>query len=288
MKIEFLGSGGAVTTPRPGCHCRICDEARVKGVPYARAGPSIFVHGPDVLIDTPEEIKVQLNRAGIDHIAAGLYSHWHPDHTQGRRVWETMNGDFMRHWPPNNRTTPIYLPAQVARDFEERIGLAAHFEFMAQRKYVEMHVLDEGAALELGGWKIEPVQLADPSVYAFLFSRSGRRALIAMDELVRWDPPAWLTGIDLAVLPIGVFEFDPFTGDRCVPIDHPVLRFEATFRQTLEMVEKLQPRRLIFHHIEEPFGYSFDDLGRLESQLRAQGLDVTIAWDGLVEEFATE
>jgi phosphoribosyl 1,2-cyclic phosphate phosphodiesterase len=27
------------------------------GVPYARSGPSVFVHGPDVLIGTPEEVK---------------------------------------------------------------------------------------------------------------------------------------------------------------------------------------------------------------------------------------
>jgi phosphoribosyl 1,2-cyclic phosphate phosphodiesterase len=55
VRVEILGSGGAVTIPRPGCGCRVCVEAREKGVPYARTGPSVFVHGPDVLIDTPEE-----------------------------------------------------------------------------------------------------------------------------------------------------------------------------------------------------------------------------------------
>ena len=59
MQIEILGSGGAITTPRPGCHCLVCVEARAKGVPYSRTGPSLFVHGLDVLIDTPEEIKEQ-------------------------------------------------------------------------------------------------------------------------------------------------------------------------------------------------------------------------------------
>ena len=50
MRVEVLGSGGAVTIPRPGCSCRVCVEAREKGVPYSRTGPSVFVHGPDVLI----------------------------------------------------------------------------------------------------------------------------------------------------------------------------------------------------------------------------------------------
>lgn len=28
MQVEFLGTGGAITTPQPGCTCRICGEVR--------------------------------------------------------------------------------------------------------------------------------------------------------------------------------------------------------------------------------------------------------------------
>ena len=66
MKVEILGSGGAVSTPRPACSCRVCAEARREGIPYSRGGPSLFVHGPDVLVDTPEDIKAQLNRSRIE------------------------------------------------------------------------------------------------------------------------------------------------------------------------------------------------------------------------------
>jgi phosphoribosyl 1,2-cyclic phosphate phosphodiesterase len=87
VQVEVLGSGGASTIPRPQCACRVCIEARAKGIPYARSGPSVFVHGPDVLVDTPEEARLQLDRSRVTNIAAALYSHWHPDHTAGRRVW---------------------------------------------------------------------------------------------------------------------------------------------------------------------------------------------------------
>ena len=116
MRVEILGSGGAVTIPRPGCSCRVCVEAREKGVPYSRSGPSVFVHGPDVLIDTPEESKLQLNRSQVGPIAAGLYSHWHPDHTAGRRVWESRNFDF-RSRPRRYETTPLYIPERGWDDF---------------------------------------------------------------------------------------------------------------------------------------------------------------------------
>lgn len=126
LSIEFLGSAGAIRTPRPGCQCELCRGARLHGVPWARTGPSVFVHGPDVLIDTPEESAFQVDRAGIRHIAAGFYSHWHPDHTAGRRMYETRNWDW-RGWPPEHECTPIYLPAQVAGDFERWMGLAENF-----------------------------------------------------------------------------------------------------------------------------------------------------------------
>lgn len=284
VRVEFLGTAGAIPTPRPGCHCRLCEQARRLGPPHARMGPSVFVHGPDILIDTPEEIRLQLNRAGVHHIAAGLYSHWHPDHTMGRRVWETMNTDW-RGWPRQPRRTPIYLPEQVAKDFNERLGLDEHFAYMTKQGTVEVHVIPEGESLSINGVRVTPVQLADPSVYAFLLEEGSTRVLIAMDELVRWEPPEWLAGCDLAILPTGVFEFDFFTGERLIPKEHPVLQSEATFRETLEKARKLKPRRLIFTHIEEPDQNSVEDLQRIARVLcDREGWDVTFAFDTMVVE----
>jgi phosphoribosyl 1,2-cyclic phosphate phosphodiesterase len=197
LQIEFLGTGGAITAPRPGCDCRVCGEAREKGVPYSRTGPCVFVHGPDVLIDTPEEIKLQLNRSRVEGIAACFYSHWHPDHTMGRRVWE-MNRDW-RRWPRRDRRTDIYLPQRVAHDFRERLGIWEHLSFFAERNLVRIIELDEGEAVELGGFRIVPVPLAEDYVYAFLFEGAGKRALVVADEIKGWIPPrfpwAWSSSI---------------------------------------------------------------------------------------------
>ena len=280
MRIEFLGSGGATTTPRPGCHCHVCVEARQRGVPYSRSGPAIFVHGPDILIDTPEEIKDQLNRAGIEHIQAGIYSHWHPDHTMGRRVWEALNLDF-RNWPPSGRTTDIYLPQQVAADFEQWLGLAEHFEFMSRQGYTRVHTIPDGESIELAGVRITPFRLAEDYVYAFLFEEEDKRVLIAPDELVGWQPPDFTHGVELAILPMGVVEHDPLTGKRKLDSEHPVLKFEATFAQTLEMVQQIGARRTLLTHIEEQDGYSYDDLLAVQATLVEAGLPVEFAYDTL-------
>jgi phosphoribosyl 1,2-cyclic phosphate phosphodiesterase len=281
MRVEILGSGGATTTPRPGCRCRVCVEARERGVPYARTGPSVFVHGPDILFDTPEESKLQIDRAGIEHIGACFYSHWHPDHTMGRRMFETRNGDFLT-WPAEDKhplVTDVYLPQQVALDFGVQLGARAHLAFMEERGWIRVHELRDGDTVEIAGVAVRPFRLTEDYVYAFELSGRGKRILVAMDELNGWVPPGDVRGCDLAVIPRGIDEHDPFTGARRIAADHPILRYEATFAETLEIVDRLRAKRVVMSHVEEVDALSFDDLVRLEGTV---GRGIVFAYDGLV------
>jgi phosphoribosyl 1,2-cyclic phosphate phosphodiesterase len=282
MRIEILGSGGAIATPRPGCACRVCQQARARGVPYSRGGPSLFVHGPNLLFDTPEEIGLLLNRSQVRHIAACFYSHWHPDHTMGRRIWE-MNYDY-RSWPSHNRCTDIYLPQQVAHDFHTRLGLHEHFEFLSRHGVVRIIELSDGASVTIGGTKVTPIRLAENYVYAFLLEAGGRRALIAMDELFGWNPPASLRGIELAVMPMGIPAVHPLTGSQLMHPNHPVLAHEATFEQTLAMLRQIAPQQAILSHIEEPFDLDHDEYRAIAVQLRRDGLPVSFAHDTMMVE----
>lgn len=280
MRVEFLGTGGAITTPQPGCECRVCVQARREGVPYSRGGPATFVHGPDVLIDTPEEIKDQLNRSRVTEIAAGIYSHWHPDHVMGRRVWE-MNKDW-RGWPPEDRRTDVYLPEQVALDFREMLGTWDHLTYLEHQGLVRIVELSDGERFEVGGASIRPFRVAEGYVYAFMFEGDGKRLLLAPDEMKGWSPPEWVRGADLAVLPKGLDELDPFTGERRISEEHPILNVEATFEETLEVVRALEADRVVLTHIEEVDGLTHDDLRELQRRLRDDGLPVTFAFDTLI------
>jgi phosphoribosyl 1,2-cyclic phosphate phosphodiesterase len=281
MQIEFLGTAGAINTPRVGCTCRICVEAREKGVPYSRYGPSLFVHGPDVLIDTPEEIKVQLNRSRVEEIKACFYSHWHPDHVMGRRVWEERNTDW-QGWPPRNRQTDLYLPHQVAQDFRTSLGTWNHLKYFEQDGLVRLIELSDGDVVTLGDVAIRPFRLAEDFVYAFMLEGDGKRILIAVDDLLGWEPASEVQDVDLAILPMGVVEFNPFTGERQIPEAHPILEVEATFLQTLEIVRKLKASRVLMTHIEEPDQLSHDDLRMVSDRLRGEGHNVAFAYDTML------
>jgi phosphoribosyl 1,2-cyclic phosphate phosphodiesterase len=283
VRVEILGSGGAATIPRPGCACRACAAAREVGGRHARTGPSVFVHGPDIVFDTPEEAKLQLERAGIDRISGCFYSHWHPDHTMGRRVWETRNGDF-RTWPLEaKRVTPtdVYLPEQVALDHRQWLGGMAHLEFMRDRGWIRIHELHDGETVTIDETRIRPFRLAESYVYAFELAENGRRLLVAMDELNGWVPPDDVKGCAVAVLPMGICEHHPLTGERMIDAAHPVLRYEATFAETLKIIDELAAERIVLHHVEEMDELTYDDLCAVEARLRANGRDLTFAWDGL-------
>jgi phosphoribosyl 1,2-cyclic phosphate phosphodiesterase len=244
-------------------------------VPYARTGPSVFVHGPDVLIDTPEESKLQLNRSHVTRISAGLYSHWHPDHTAGRRVWEARNFDF-RSWPPRYETTSLYIPEAVWGDFERHYGLADQFRFLERQGSVKLHLVAAGEPFGVDGTLVTPVPLDAENAYAFLFEREGKRVLIAMDETHAWTP----ADLGPLVLPVGVFEHHPYTGERMIPEEFckPPVR-KTRYGTALDLARALAPRRTVLAHVEEMDRISHDELLRLGA---ADGWEP--AYDGMLIE----
>jgi phosphoribosyl 1,2-cyclic phosphate phosphodiesterase len=280
MEIEIIGSGGAIAIPRPGCHCRVCDEAREKGVPYARSGPATFVHGADILFDTPEDITVSLNRSGIDRVRACFYSHWHPDHVMGRRVFEQLNWN-LRDSNPEQPVTDVYIPERVAKDFRKRLASADHLAYMESLGIIRRHVVPDGESVTIDGITISPFLLAVDYVYAFLLEEDGKRAMIAPDELVGWSAPEHLHGLDLAIVPSGVCEFHPLNGERRIAANHPVLTEEMRLERTLEVIREMGPTRAVLVHLDEPDGISYDDARELSRRYKADGLPLEFGFDGM-------
>ncbi|MEA3319544.1 MAG: MBL fold metallo-hydrolase [Bacillota bacterium] len=278
MKIEFLGTGGAMTIPRPLCKCNVCLEARDKGVPFSRMGPCIFVHGPNLLIDTPEDIYHQINRSTIDEVKGIIYSHWHPDHVMGRRIIESLNADWINH-PPQNKKIDVYLPEQVEKDFKTFLGSSDHLNFFEAQGYANLIQLKDGESISLNDTKISPFRLEEDYVYAFMLESESKRVLIATDELNNWKPDKTMLGVDLAILPVGIFDFHPLTGKRLVSKDHPVFKVEATFTETLEVVKALKAEKVILTHVEEPNGLSFNEFKEIEMKLKDSGMNVEFAYD---------
>lgn len=281
MRIEILGSGGASTVPRPGHHDRYNDEARAKGVPYQRRGPSVFIHEYNILFDTPEDINESLNRAGVDEVQACFYSHYHPDHVMGRRIFEQVNWNLRGG---SNRSTDIYVPEVVRQTMKKMLATWTHLEYLASLGLVKLRVIAPGDSVRIDDLTITPMPLAEEYVFAYLVEQAGTRAWIAMDELVGWSPDAKVANLDVAILPSGVCEFHPLNGERRIPADEPVLRTEMRLERTLECIREMAPKHAVLIHLDEPDGITYDDGLALSEKYQADGLPVMFSWDGLMIE----
>jgi phosphoribosyl 1,2-cyclic phosphate phosphodiesterase len=155
---------------------------------------------------------------------------------------------------------------------------------MRDRGWIRIHELRDGETVEIGGVAVRPFRLAEDYVYAFEVSDGSRRLLVVMDELNGWSPSSEAGGYDLAVLPMGICEFDLFTGERLIHEDHPVLVYEATFDETLGIVAELDVEQVVLSHVEEMDCISYDDLLRVEKRLQDAGRNLRFAWDGMTIE----
>ncbi len=287
MIIEFLGTGGATTTPRPGSTTEASRLAREKGTsPWVRSGPGLFLHGPQLVIDTSEDIIHQLNRAKIDYINACFYSHWHPDHTAGKRVFETNIRDYSSKPYKMAPPTDVYLPQQVAIDARRWLAIWESLEYYTHMGVVQVHELTDGDVVTLDDGtghdvSITPFRLHLDYVYGFEIKTGGKRIVHAADELFGWDPPEALKNPDIAILPAGLFEFNPATGERIMEPNHPLFKEEASFQQTVEMIEKLGATETWVTHIEEAFDMTPEILALAEKRFAAEGKNIRFAYDGL-------
>lgn len=280
MNLEVLGSGGAVVCPKPFCNCESCKDARNRK--HTRFGPSVFIHGPDILIDTPEEISVEVNRSKIKNLNAVVYSHWHPDHTAGKRFFE-KNIDWIG-LPPQNKKTKVIMTETIISTFESNMSLMDSFNYFKQMGIIELVKIKDDEEIELSGYKIKPVQLAVNYVFGYEITGDNERYLIIMDEMKNWQP-----GMDMITkkystvyLPLGIFDVNPFTNTRLISENHPTLKDEQTIAETLEIVKKLTSDNFIVSHIEEPDNITYA-LGKRLSKYYSRKLNKNIkfAYDGM-------
>ncbi|MDK2975314.1 MAG: phosphoribosyl 1,2-cyclic phosphate phosphodiesterase [Methanofollis sp.] len=83
MKVTLLGTGDAIGTPKIGCTCPVCSEARAAGRQRLRSATLVELRGHNVLVDSGPDLRAQLLAAGSPHIDAVIWTHGHYDHFMG-------------------------------------------------------------------------------------------------------------------------------------------------------------------------------------------------------------
>ena len=278
MDVTILGSGGCMAIPKPLCRCRICEEAREKGVPYARTGPSAFLHDENLLIDTPAEIAYQLNRSGIDQIDYLLFTHLDPDHVEGFRVVEQATIDF-RTWEAYRDQ---YIDVTLPRKLNDRLGniqsaYGPLIDFYEQQGFVRRTPFQD--RIRIGEAEITAISVdhGDQVSFIYVIERQGRKMVYAPCDIKPFpEERSELQGADLLIIQPGIFE-DGLKHDFVYREDHISRTSLYTFEETVALAKRLDAGHTLFVHLEEYWNRSHDDYMALEKEID----NVLFAYDGM-------
>jgi phosphoribosyl 1,2-cyclic phosphate phosphodiesterase len=267
MELTILGSGGCTVIPKPLCRCPVCEEARRKGPPYERTGPSAFIHDENILIDTPAEIAQQLNRCRIERIDYLLFTHLDPDHVEGFRVVEQITLDF-RTWeaypdkqinlilpqPLNNRLGDIQSAYGPLIDYYEAQGFVQRIPFRN--------------SIEVGKIKITaiPVKRNSQTSYIYVFEKEGRKMVYAPCDIKPFpEGRDEVQRAGLLLIQPGIFE-DGLKHGFIYARNHISRTTLYTFEETMALARRVQASRVLFIHLEEYWNRSYDDYVALEEE----------------------
>ena len=281
MQLAILGSGGSTTVPRPGCQCRVCTEARTRGIPYARSGPSMFILDVNLLFDTPEEISSQLNRNRINMINYVFYTHWHPDHTLGMRIVERMYkfwlGMFVRGEKPRNKVKVCAL-RKVMEDLKAiRNKHGSFFSYYEKAGLIEALELESEKPFKIRNFKITPFEVQ--STYnistVFLIQEDGKRVIYAPCDVKPFPENLELENLDLLI--IGSFHPEgPLKEGIIIPQNNLLRKELFSLEEIQELAQKLNAKETIVTHIEEEWGKTYDEYKQLEKKY-----DLKFSYDGM-------
>lgn len=283
MKVKIIGSGGCVSIPRPCCNCRVCKEAREKGFPYARTGCSLLIEEENILIDTPEDIHVALNNAGVERVDCVLYSHIDPDHTMGIRVFEQLRMNWLNVSVgiPNENPIQVTTLPRILEDLKKQAT-----RYGSMMEYYEWRGLikpEAGEVIQRGDLRIDLIPVnKEQTVAIFVLTEHGRKIIYAPCDVKPFPEHPIFQGADVLIIGNTIVG-DPVEGGIRVKNgflmkeDNPLRKDLFILKEVLALKEKYQIPRVIITHLEEEWGKSLDDYKAMEKQY--EGLE--FAYDGM-------
>jgi len=264
--------------PKPLCQCRVCQEARGKGVPYARAGPSAFLHDINLLIDTPAEIVTLLNRSPIRRVDYLLFTHLDPDHLEGFRVVEQIALDFRTWRAYPKKQICLLLPEQLS----ERVrGIRSQYgpqiDFYQESGFVQLKLFQDKVQLRNVWITAIPVDRGSQLSFVYVFEKSGRKVVYAPCDIKPFpEHRNEVQQADLLIIQPGIFE-EGLKHSFSYQAEHISRTTLYTFEQTVDLATRLQAKRVLFVHLEEYWNRSYDDYCALESNNQM----IRFAYDGM-------
>lgn len=279
MKISILGSGGCVPIPKPLCQCRICKQAREKGIPFARRGPSVFIHDINMLIDTPPQIFDMINKANLTKIDHLMYTHLDGDHLDGHSVLGSLCFDGLKYAYNPYQSITLFVPPEIDRKLMTiSTQYGSLFDFYFKNKVLNKYVIEEQHTLD--GTTIKPIFVRGNTAtsYIYLISDSkGKKLLYAPCDSKPFPLDSeYVYDADVFMTQPGYFESGLRDG-FVYPEDDQTRDDLYSFNETLEISRQIRAKKVVFTHIEEYWNRSYSDYVEMEKELD----NIQFSYDGM-------
>lgn len=195
MKLTFLGTGSSFGIPVVGCRCATCtsDDPRDR---RTRHGALLTLDAGRVLIDAPQELRLQLLRAEVDRVDAVWITHTHADHVLGMDDLKIFCYRF-------RLDLPVYVPEEAMEELESRFPYFFREDAPGAEgtPKPDLHLMsfEQGVPVEILGHEFLPLAVPHGWVTAYGF-RAGRLGYVTDAKLL---PPATLEalkGVEVLVL----------------------------------------------------------------------------------------
>lgn len=277
MKLNIIGSGGCVSTPRPCCSCKICQEARAKGFPYARTGASLFVEEANLLIDTPEDINYALNNANVRAVEYIMYSHIDPDHTMGMRVIEQLRMDWLAQSTGKRQRNPISVISLPVVLQDLKAQGTKYGSVLAYYEAQGLVTLHEESFFEKDGLRVDLIPANEGGTVAiFVIFKGGKKVIYAPCDVKPFPEHPIFNGADILIIGNTIVG-DVLKEGFLLEPDNPLRRELFVLEEIVAIKEQYHIGKVIITHIEEDWGKSYDDYKELEKQCSG----ITFAYDGM-------
>lgn len=233
MKVRILGCGTSSGVPRIGNDWGACDPAEPRN---RRTRASILATGgaTRVLVDTSPDMRAQLLDAGIADVDAVIWTHDHADHCHGL-------DDLRQLFHAKGRPVAGYARPDTLESLRRRFDYA----FYGRDGYpptVAGHVLPD--RMIVGDMALSVVDQPHGNITSagIRFEMAGKSVGYSTDlNAMTCDMETLFQGLDLWIV------------DALRERPHPT---HPHLGQTLEWVERLNPKRAVLVHMDQSMDYA--------------------------------
>ncbi len=285
LELLFLGTGTSAGVPMIGCHCPVCQSTDPRD---QRTRPSVLIRHPrpdgapapalnlapgwddtahpeiaqaarpvQVLIDTAQELRLQVVRHRIDYVDAVFFTHNHADHVFGL-------DDLRRFNVVTGQPLDVFAETRVADWFRRTFEYVFQSHRNVNKSFVPsliLRMIEPGQQIELIGATWTPLRLHHGRlpILGFRIDQGGHSIAYCTD--VSTIPPETYPLLD---------DLDVLVIDGLRYRHHPT---HLTVDQALQEIEMIRPKRAYLTHIAHDIMHA-----ELEASLPEH---VFLAFDGL-------